>query len=269
MKPKSMRKYWTIITTMWARALIHRFTIVAYRTGELFEIVFLLILWTALFKGRDTISGYTIQEMITYVLVGNLVSIVTRNFLTDFMTKEIKDGALSIFVVKPITYLRYVLVRELGRVSLPFLISLVSQIGIMLIFARQLVIHTSFVHFALFIVMVAFAFLIEFFISFLIGATAFWIDETDGLSQTIYRLKRFLSGGYFTLSLLPALYIQISLALPFAYSFYVPTQLYLQKLTLWQGLKGIGIQIIWIALLYLCIKLVWRRGTRRYEGVGI
>ena len=264
-----MKKYFTIIKTMWGRSLIHRFSIVSYRIGELVEILFLIVMWTALYREHSVISGYTLPEMITYVLIGNLVSIGTRNFLTDFMSREIRDGALSIFVVKPLTYFRYVMTRELGRVSIPFLFSLVTQGLIMIVFIRHLILKTTLLHLGLFVVMVALAFVLELFMAYLIAMSAFWTDEVDGIFTTINRLKRFISGGYFPLSLLPAVYLQVSMALPFAYSFFAPTQLYLGKMSTRQGVLGIGIELAWVGLLYLIIQFVWRRGTRKYEGVGI
>jgi ABC-2 type transport system permease protein len=105
--------------------------------------------------------------------------------------------------------------------------------------------------------------------SYLIGLVAFWTDEVSGLYATIDRLKKFLSGGYFPLNLLPLTYIKISYALPFSYSFFVPTQLYLGKINIATAINGIYVQGAWIILLALIIALVWRRGIRRYEGVGI
>lgn len=264
-----MKKYFTIIKTMWARALTYRFTIVAYRIGELVEILFLLVMWSALFVDRPVIGGYTFSEMITYVIVGNLITLATRNFLSDFMAREIKDGTLSLFVVKPLTYFRYAVARELGRVTMPFVLSLLTQVFVIALFIRQLIVPPSSMIVLLFLAMVVLAFILELFLAYLVGTIAFWTDEVDGIYTTISRLKRFISGGYFPLSLLPAAYVQISMALPFAYSFFVPTQLYLGKISIQEGLVGIGIQLLWIVLLYGIIKLVWRRGVRRYEGVGI
>ena len=264
-----MKKYFTIMKTMWVRALTYRFTIAAYRVGELIEIFFLLVMWSALFSNQAIIGGYTFSEMITYVIVGNLVTLATRNFLSDFMAREIKDGTLSFFVVKPLTYFRYAIARELGRITLPLALSVGSQMIIIILFIRHIKLPADWLTIFLFLIMIVLAFMLEFLLAYLIGAIAFWTDEVDGIYATIARLKRFVSGGYFPLSLLPSIYVKISLALPFAYSFFVPTQLYLGKLSIPDAFKGIGVQCIWIILLYGLIKLVWRRGTRKYEGVGI
>lgn len=255
--------------TMWVRGLTYRFTIIAYRVGEFGETLFLLVMWSALFSNQTIIGGYTFAEMITYVIVGNIVELATRNFLSDFMANEIKNGTLSLFVVKPLTYFRYAVSRELGRVTLPLIFSLWSQVIIVALFVRHILLPTNLPSMLLFFVMIIMAFILELLLSYLIGTIAFWADEVGGLYATIGRLKRFVSGGYFPLSLLPIVYVKISMALPFAYSFFVPTQLYLGKLSIRDGVIGICVQCIWIILLYALIRLVWRRGTRRYEGVGI
>ncbi len=264
-----MHKFTTLIQTAWQRALTHRFSIIAYRIGEIIEVIFLIIMWSSLYEHTAVISGYTLPEMLTYILVGNLITFVTRNFLSDFMAREIKDGTLSLFLVKPISYFTYACIREFGRITMPFLLSLGTHLLIILFFWHRLIITTQVSRLLLLLLMVAGAFITELLISYIVGLIAFWTDEVDGVYTTINRLKKFVSGGYFPLSLLPSLYIKISYTLPFAYSFFVPTQLYLGKISNTTALKGIGVQIIWIGLLCGIIKLVWRRGVRRYEGVGI
>lgn len=105
--------------------------------------------------------------------------------------------------------------------------------------------------------------------SYLIGLVAFWTDEVDGLYATHERLRKIFSGGYFPISILPVFFVNLSYALPFAYSFFVPAQLYLKKIDLAAGIRGIFVQITWIIVLYFLSNWVWRRGLKRYEGTGI
>ncbi|MFZ2969740.1 MAG: ABC-2 family transporter protein, partial [Minisyncoccia bacterium] len=122
---------------------------------------------------------------------------------------------------------------------------------------------------AVLLAMIFLAFIIEWQISYLVGLIAFWTDEVDGIYTTVTQVRKFFAGGYFPLSLLPAFFVNLSFALPFAYSFFIPTQLYLGKIGIETGIQGLFVQIIWIILLNFIIKLVWQRGLKRYEGVGI
>jgi len=64
-------------------------------------------------------------------------------------------------------------------------------------------------------------------------------------------------------------FVNVSYFLPFAYTIYVPVQLYLGKISFAEGLRGLAIEILWLVALYIIIKVVWRLGLRKYESVGI
>lgn len=264
-----LSKYTTIINIMWQRGLTYRFTIFAYRIGEIAEMIVLLLMWSAIFRTTSVIQGYTFQEMITYILIGNLISILTRNFAAASIGRDIKDGKLSLFLLKPLTYARYTLATEIGRASLPFVLSFATQLVVFLFFRDTLLLIANPLSLLVIIGMILLAFLIEFELSYLAGLIAFWTDEVDGIYTTMERVKKFFSGGYFPLSLLPLAFVNLSFLLPFAYSFFIPAQLYLGKMDLHTGIKGIAVQLVWIMILFGVIRLVWRRGIRKYEGVGI
>lgn len=264
-----MSKATAIMKIALQRVIAHRFSVFAYRIGEIAELLFLIIMWQALYRHTNIISGYTLPELLSYILIGNLITHLTRNFLTDRVAQEINNGTLSLFMIKPMSYFRYVCNREMGRVAFPFFVSLVSELAIMAFFWQILIIQTNLTVLLVLIVMVLLAFITELFIAFLVALMAFWTDEVDGVHATVDRAKKFLSGSYFPLSILPPLYVSVSMLLPFAYSFYMPTQLYLGKLSTSLALRGIGIQCVWITLLYLIIKFIWYKGIRHYEGVGI
>lgn len=263
-----MTKYFTLINVFWQRALAYRFTVLAYRVGEVFEVLILVLMWSAIYGDQQTIRGFTRQEMLTYVLIGNLFSVVVRNWSHQVVSNQIHDGTLSTFLTQPINYFHYFVFRELGRHSLPTALSVGSQLMVIAFFYKIIIINPGFLMWLVIVAMLVLAFITELFISFLIGTIAFWTEETDGLHATIERLKRFFSGGYFPLNLLPSAVLQTSFFLPFAYSVYIPTQIYLGKIDIATGVYGLLTQVMWIVVLYCIIQLVWRAGLKRYEGVG-
>lgn len=264
-----MKKYFVLINVFWQRSLAYRFTVLAYRVGEVFEVLILVFMWSAIYADAATIRGFTLREMLTYVLIGNLFNMVVRSWAHQSVSRQIQEGTLSNFLVQPVNYFHYFIFREIGRHSLPTSLSIISQLGVTAFFYRTIIINTSFYALGAIAAMLVFAFITELFLSFLIGSIAFWTDETDGLYATIDRLQRFFSGGYFPLNLLPSAFLSASYYLPFAYSIYVPTQIYLGKESIAAGLKGLLVQIAWIMILYCIIQIVWRMGLKRYEAVGM
>lgn len=266
---KDLKQAMVIIRTAWVRNLNYRFTTVMFRIGEVAEVIVLVLMWTAIYtSGSGIIKGFTQHEMITYVLVGNLCSVAVRNFLPSFVSRDIIEGRLSMFLVKPIPYIKYIFFNELGRAALATLSSLAVQLVVLLFFIDKIVFNTEPAYLCLIACMIVCAFVIEWLIGFLVGTVAFWVDEVDGLQSAVDRVKRFFAGGYFPLSLLPTTLATISIYLPFAYSFFVPAQLYLKKIDIQTGIIGIGIQLVWIILLSLLLKIVWAKGLKRYEASG-
>ncbi|TSC55724.1 MAG: ABC-2 type transport system permease protein [Parcubacteria group bacterium Gr01-1014_18] len=264
-----MKKYTTLIKAFWQRALHYRFTVFAYRVGEVAEVLILILMWTTIYAGQSSIKGFTLQEMITYILIGNVFNGIVRNWLSGMVASDINEGRLSMFLVKPMSYLSYVCTKEIGRITLPVLMSVLSQILVILCFSNTFIWNLDWGYVLVISAMIGLAFISELLLSYLVGLVAFWTDEVDGLYTTMERIKKFFSGGYFPLTLLPAVFVQISFFLPFAYSFFIPAQIYLKKMDLSVGVYGLGVQVVWIAILYGVIRIVWRRGLRRYEATGI
>lgn len=264
-----MKKFFTIIKAFWQRSLTYRFTILAYRIGEVGETLALILMWSAIYNSQKIIGGLTLAEMITYILIGNFFNAIIRNFLSDIVARDIKEGRLSMFLVKPMRYFDYILIREIGRVSFVSMMSIFSVALVIVFFANIFIWNFDIAYFSVIAMMIILAFINELLIAYLIGLIAFWTDEVDGIYSTIGKIQKFFSGGYFPINLLPLIFVQVSFVLPFAYSFFVPAQLYLKKLDLSVGLKGLLIQIIWIIALYGIIGIVWKRGLKKYEGVGI
>ena len=266
---KHIKQGIVIIKTAWLRNLNYRFTLIMYRAGEIVELLVLILMWTAIYSGgAGVIKGFTLNEMITYVLIGNLCSLAVRNFLPAYVSRDIVEGRLSMFLVRPIPYIKYIFFNEFGRTFMSTALSLLTQTVVILFFLDKFIFNGNVIYLLLIITMIFLAFEIELLIGFLIGTIAFWTDETEALQVTIDRIKRFFSGGYFPLSLLPMTLATASIYLPFAYSFYFPAQLYLKKISVHDGLIGLGVQVIWIIILSGILHMVWKKGLKKYEASG-
>lgn len=265
----SLRKYLTVIKTNWQRSLTYRTTVIGYRVGEIAELLIMIAMWATIFQGQEFVRGFTYNQMVTYLLVGNIVQSAVRNWLYQVVARDIADGSLSYYLVRPMPYISAMMAREVGRTMFAAILSVGSVFVVSIFFYSNISLDISLLSFLLVIPTLLLALVTELLLSYLIGLFAFWTVEVDGVFTTIERLKLFFSGGYFPLNLLPATLATLSYFLPFAYSFYVPTLYFIGKIDDSYIVRGWGVQIVWIALLYLIISVVWKRGLRRYEGTGM
>lgn len=252
------------------RAFTYRVDLFGYRLSNLLDLFFQLAVWFAVFQTTTTVRGYNYHEMVTYVIISWLFIFLTSNYdLESFVRRDIYDGNLTNFITKPISYLRYIVALSIGRASLALLSGAIVQITLILILKNQLTPLPGYISIFIIFLMITMGYFIRLFLSILTGLLTFWIHETGGVNKFFDTFIRFFSGGYMPLTILPILIYKLSLFFPFAYLIFIPMQLYLGKISVSDGLKGLGVELLWLVTLYGIIKLIWHKGIKRYEGVGI
>lgn len=265
-----MKKYLAVIKYEWERQLTHRVNQFTYRIGNIFEILVQIVVWTAIFQKATFIKGYTYQEMMTYIVIGWLLTFLMENFgFETYISEQIQRGELSNFLSRPIDYVSYLIVLSIGRVSFTLTVSLGANALLIFIFHNALIFSKNIFIWIILLAMILVGYFIKLFLSILIGFISFWTTDNSGIFYSINTFAKFLSGTYFPINILPVAFLNFSLFLPFIYTFYFPAQLYLGKISVLQGLKGLGFEIVWLAILYITVRIVWKMGLKKYESVGI
>lgn len=229
------------------------------RIGASFEIVFILLIWFFIFLNAGVLSNFTVNDMVAYLLIGNLIGLFTSYLLRRTVRFNMGQGDLKMFYYKPFLYIFRVFLRTIKKIIIPFSLSISLNLILLYFFVDNIYLNNDFHYLILIVIMMILAFFIELLLAFILDIYIFWSFESKNISTMISRLKKIFAGAYFPLSFLGVGFLTISLFFPFAYSFYVPTQLYLKNISFEAGLIGISVQLAWIAILYFVIKVSWRR----------
>jgi len=265
-----MKKYLAVIKIEWQRQMAYRVNQFTFRIGNVFEILMQIVVWTAIFQNTSSIRGYNYREMITYIIVGWLLVFLMTNFsFENIISRHIQKGELSNFLSKPIDYVNYLIFLSVGRSSFALAVAFLVNMAMLLFFRKNFIFSTDVLMWLVLFAMILIGYFIKLFISILIGFISFWTIDNEGAFYSMKTLERFMSGAYFPINILPAVFLNVSLALPYVYTFYFPAQLYLGKVSVQQGLLGLGVEIAWLAILYLAVRLVWKMGIKKFESVGI
>src|SRR4030042_1606747 len=100
-----MKKYLAVIKTEWSRQMTYRVNQFTFRIGNVFEILVQILIWSAIFQNINIIKGYSHREMITYILIGWLLSMLMNNYgFENIISDHIEKGELSNFISKPIHF---------------------------------------------------------------------------------------------------------------------------------------------------------------------
>lgn len=229
------------------------------------ELLAVIVIWVLIFQEHKIFGDFTRKEILTYVLVGNILSLFVKYILRGVTMRNMGKENNELFLRQPFRYLVRVFYRGLGRNFLSFLGLAFINIAVLYFFIDSFIINFDFFYLSVIFVMLVLAFLTEFLLAYLLRLFTFWSWENKEANILIARLKKIVSGNYFPLSFLPPALIGASFILPFAYSFYVPAELYLKKIDLDLGIRGIAVQVVWIIIIYFAIYFVSKNNKRKEE----
>ncbi|MCD4762074.1 ABC-2 family transporter protein [bacterium] len=246
----------TLKTSNKKRGLIYYILSFFYKLSGILEVVIILSVWMFLFSRSELLGGFTREEMIAYIIIGNLIGLLATIFLYRVIVSDVNHENSKMLIYRPLEYLREVLLKRLVKNLLPFFIAVIFNSFLLFFLLESVEVTVNPFHLIVIGLMIILAFIIELLIAYIVKLFVFWTIESKELFSLINWLKKFLAGGFFPLSFLSPVLVGVSLFFPFAYSFYVPTELFLKKIDILVGIKGLGVQTLWIIVLYLFIKIV-------------
>lgn len=257
-----------LLENAWVRSFAFRGDILLFRIHDFVNPLAQILIWEAVFRTRDTFGAYTHDTMLSYVLVSTVFFALSRNWLVHVVGDDIKEGRLNQYLVKPVSYISYNLWMGIGRTALATLFAVVA-IAILTFFYRDAIYVPDATHFFLAVSVTAAGFFMNMLLSISLGFMAFWITTISGLDSAATWARSFLGGTMLPLDIVSPAFVHISLFLPFAYTGYVPTQIFLGNLTAFEGIRSLAVVLAWIVILSVVLKLQWHFGVKRYEGTGI
>lgn len=265
-----MQPYQKIFSLSWQKFLAYRLNFVLHATIVLIMTLAYLYLWQSVTSQATAFESYTQRQLMTY-LVGALFfnGIVSFGAAGDQVNDEIQRGELNRYLVQPLSALGTWLVTDLARHSLRTLYLLGTLAIVVALFSRSLLPPVDAWHVVAAILIVGFAYGIIYHWMVLLALAAFWLTDSWSIRFGFRIVAEFGTGAFSPLTFFPGWLQTILFALPFKFLSYVPMQLYLGRLTGAETTRAFLEAAVWLLALVGLTQLVWQRGLRRYEGVGI
>ena len=250
-----------------------------YRTNFLFRAAFGLVplaatlfLWEAIYADKPAgaaIGAYTLAQMVSNNLLVTVVDSITAVAEDDWqIAADIKDGAVSQFLLKPLDFLAYRLCLYLSGRVIYTSVALIP-VAFFLFFQREyLVGPAESLGWVLALLSVLMAGLLQFFIAYTVALLSFWVLDVSTFIFIQFAFEFLASGHLFPLDILPDGLHRLLLWSPYPYLLYFPVGVYLGRIQgaeLWQGF---ALQLAWVVVAFLIARFVWSRGLRKYTAVG-
>lgn len=248
----------------------------AYRTHSLVSVfvgpMYLLVqymIWTAVYGTKDVIGSMELNQMLTYYGVSTLVVYLTMDFADWNLQMLVRTGKYLTFALRPMHHRFFALSQKVGHRVLGFIFEFLPVLLIFLLIFRINLVPVSFFWSVLSIVL---SFLMTFYMNYCIGLAAFWLVNNSGLRSIIYGLSSVFSGTLIPLTFFPEWMQKIVFYLPFQYTNYVPTMVFLGGYQFagrsYDSARLVFVQGVYVILMFGLSEILYRLGTKRFSGVG-
>ncbi len=263
-----MKKYWQVFQISLQQELYYRASFIMDRARSITIVIAFYAFWTALFSDRATLLGFSKSQMLTYVLGMNILRALIFSDKTWEMLREINMGRLSYYLIRPISYIRYCLCRDMADKCMHLVSSVLEVSFALLILNIPFYVPRDFLTVLTFLTASAFAMLLYFLMTYAVGALAFWTAESMGPRFCFELFLEFAAGAFFPLDVLPRSLKTAFELLPFSSLLYFPLNIFLERLDPEALLRGFAIQIFWIGIFFYFTRAIWNKGLQAYCAEG-
>ena len=266
---RNVRLYGALLRISVQDALQNRVESSIWFLYEILPPIMMASVWLAAYQGQPRIAGFTLAEMLAYT-VGVLI---LRTVVTFHMEHEIdfriREGSLSNLLTRPLSPWAYWLVDSLGWKTFRNLLTVPVVIGCLLWFGPELLdLSVPLDRLPLLALSLVLASAVCFLFKLCIGCTSFWTNDIVGISTVQEVVSAVLGVALIPLALLPEPLQVLARFLPVQAIYSVPLMILLGKGDGADPWWGIGLQLLWIVVLWGLAGLLWRAGLREYTSVG-
>jgi ABC-2 type transport system permease protein len=256
---RTIRKALTLLTVYYAYMVEYRAELILWVLAGSLPII-LMGVWTQAAQGGS--FGLTPVDFARYFFAVFLV----RQFTVVWeFEREVVEGKLSPRLLQPLDPVWHHVISHVSEraARIPFALALMA---LFFILYQQAIWIPSLPQISLFALAVVLAFTLRFVIQYTFAMFAFWTERASALENLWFLFYLFLSGMIAPLEVFPESVRAFVLCTPFPYLIDFPVSI-LVGLPVDLG-KGFSASVGWILLFLGLNRLLWRRGLKRYSGMG-
>ncbi len=249
---------------------------IAYRSHMAVSIfvgpVFFLVqvfIWKAIYSTQSTVTGFTLNQMLVYFGIVSVINYLTYDSSDMDLQMLIRTGKFITFMLRPVSHFYYAICQKIGHRVLALWVEFIP-VYFLFLFVFKINLVPANLLWSL--VSISLSFMLVFLTNYCIGITGFWLTKTEGLRRAFQVLRDVCAGTLVPLTLFPDLMQKILFFLPFQFITYVPIRVFIGSYEL-AGIKMsipeiVGLQAVFVVIMFFVYRILWHLGTKRFTGVG-
>ena len=125
---KGIRPYLPFARNVFQRLISYKANAIIFMFGDFLMLSVTYYLWKAIYGSttENVLNGFTFEEMIIYLFISFLTSVMINVDISYDISREVKDGSIAINLVRPINYEKRMLFQGLGNVLYNFIIIFIN-----------------------------------------------------------------------------------------------------------------------------------------------
>lgn len=262
-----MRKYLFILKTTLIDNLQYLSNIILGFISFTVMMFIFLNLWKYMYSDSNAlIAGYSINQMIWYVITTELIWFGTRNkSLINEISDDIKSGKIAYHINKPYSYVMFIVSKYIGEIIFKFFVFMGFSILLGYIFIGPLQ-GFNINNIPFLVIVFVLGIIINSFIRIAISLTSFWFEESAPF-HWIYDKFILVVGTIFPIELFPLWIQPILKYTPIFVVTYGPAKLVVDfKINIF--VTVLIIQLIYLLISILVVVLIYRKGVKKLNVNG-
>ncbi len=262
-----MRKYLFVFKTTLMESLQYILNILMGFVMFFIVLFVFLNLWQYIYSDPEQIiSGYSMNQMIWYVILTEIVWFGTRNnSITAQISNDIKSGSIAYVINKPYHYVLYMITRNLGEIAIKFFLYLGAGLSIGYLFIGGLPDFNP-VYLPLIMIVFITGTMINIFLTMSISVLSFWIEDAAPF-HWIYVKIILILGILFPVEMFPSWAQPIIKCTPIYVVTYGPAKLVIH-FDMQLFLQVLLVQFIYFAASFSILMTVYGRGVKKINVNG-
>lgn len=266
-------KWWKHVLAMEFRKIL------AYRSDfwitflgqTLIQLLVARSLWQMIFATNETqeMQGYTLESMGLYYLIAPIGSRILWGENIGFLSREIYDGTFTRYLLYPLSFFQYKTVTYLSY-SLFYSIQLfIIYLAYRLFLSETPATFSELQHLSVGIGLFLLGSLTFLLMSFAVEMISLWADNIWTLMIMLRFFTSFFGGGFLPLEFLPSWALTVLNWTPFPYLISFPIKTIMGKTSAQEVIAASALLTGWILIFTILVHFIWRKGEKKYSGVGI
>ncbi len=263
---RALRALPTLLRVGVAEAVAYRAEFVIWLLTTTMPLV-MLALWAEVAREGGPVGGFTGADFTAYFLAAFIVRQLTGCWVAWDMNREIREGAISMRLLRPVHPLAAYGAENLAVLPMRLVLSLPIAVLALYLAGRDHLTHDPLMV-LFFAITVAGAWLLSFSIMSMIGALAFYIESTLAVADLWFGLFFLLSGYFVPVRLFPRWLSTVADALPFRPMLGLPVEELIGLQSRASALRGMAVEWAWVVACWAGALILFNRGARRYSAYG-